>query len=65
MKNSNHIHDALLSPLAGQRRTTQQQTRRQQKHDMFLKFMDNASRPKPQPPKKRPALLSTLLSIFF
>ncbi len=62
MRKTTYMHDALAAGVNRHTGTEGRTTRRQQKHDMFLAFMDNAQhKPKPQ---KRSSILHTLLSVF-
>lgn len=62
MRKTTYIHDALAAGMNRYSTAEGKTTRRQQKHDMFLAFIDNAQhKPKPQ---KRSSILHTLLSVF-
>ena len=61
MRKTTYIHDALAAGMNGYT-VDGRRTRRQQKHDLFLAFIDNAQ-PKPKP-QKRSSILHTLLSVF-
>lgn len=62
MKKASSISNALYGSTG---RHSGKQTRRQQKHDLLLTFMAEAKQPRSATRKRRPALLSALLSIFF
>lgn len=62
MRKTTYMHDALAEGMNARYSIDDRKTRRQQKHDLFLAFMDNAqTKPKPQ---KRTSILHTLLSVF-
>jgi hypothetical protein len=62
MKRTTYMHDALAAGINARYGMDDRKTRRQQKHDLFLAFIDNAQhKPRPQ---KRSSILHTLLSVF-
>jgi hypothetical protein len=55
----------ILAQGAARRNNLEGSTRRQQKHDMLLKFMAQTEKLQHKPAPARPSILKAIMSLFF
>ncbi len=64
MKSPNNQPPSLTVLFTGNGRRKERGTRRQQKHDLLITFMNQLHQPPAKPVRAKPAFLKSLLSIF-